>query len=144
MIDKLVRNFIEESAEQLRKNVRKAGKVATGKTVNSIRTFYYSPYYAFIDVPSYFPVLETGRGPGKQPPVSSIEQWVASGVVDIKKSIESDSWGIAKSIAQKGTKLWREGGRKDIFTPVLSEERFKKLNKDIADESLTYILNGFT
>ena len=51
----------------------------------------------------YWRLVGNGRGPGGMPPVQRIQEWVDRAGVTVS------AWAIAKSIAQRGTKAFREG-----------------------------------
>lgn len=70
---------------------------ASGKTVGSLAiegnalTGSSNLYY-----------LEHGRGPGSMPPVESIEGWIKNRGLN-----DYNPWAVAKSIAEKGTRIFR-------------------------------------
>lgn len=52
--------------------------------------------------------LETGRAPGKMPPVHHIEKWVK------KKGIGLNPYLVARSIGERGTRKYRRRGPKQV------------------------------
>ena len=121
--------------QRVRQNIASADQVVSHATINSIKMGGHGPSGGNVVGASYIGVLETGRKPGKFPPlmqlpsgrkVSVLYPWVMkreAGSMD-ESACASAAYLIARSIAQKGTALWRKGGRKDIFTnEVLITER---------------------
>lgn len=135
-IQDVMKSFFVDSENMIRSNMTAAGVNASGKTAESIRTVTLSPFHIILEAPGYVYVLEKGRGPGKRPPKNSIIEWLQTKPVSIEKTLDSAYWAISTVIAQKGTKLFQEGGRKDIITPVLDKERFNALQKTLADMTL--------
>lgn len=93
--------------EELKNNLISLGKNNTGNLINSLT-------YEIIDTDNkltvnilgadYLKVVDKGRAPGKQPPVSKLLPWVRSKNIKIGKTPESSAFAIAKSIADKGIK----------------------------------------
>lgn len=69
----------------------------------------------------YFMVVQTGRKPtpGKKPSremISNITRWTEARGIDLEAVL-----AIATKIQNKGTELWRAGGRTDIVDPAVKE-----------------------
>jgi len=62
-----------------------------------------------LETDDYWRWVGNGRGPGKMPPVDSIAAWVA------RAGIAASPWAIAKSIAKRGTRNFRQG-KTNIFS----------------------------
>lgn len=79
--------------------------------------------------PEHFQFAKYGRGPGKQPPVNKILDFVKKkGIIFENSTQEGTAWAIAKSIAKKGTKGYTPNA------PNAFEEAINKHLKDYADE----------
>ena len=78
-------------------------------------------------------VLEYGRRPGKFPPVEPLERWALQHGMD-----RGMGYVIARNIARRGTKKYRQGGPKQISN---IEERF---NRDIMPSRMNTLLNEYT
>lgn len=107
-------------------NHERAGQVASGKTRNSLSvevTSDTTSATATMYGRKYFAALETGSAPWKKqykhPPrpfVDTIQRWMDD------KGIEGVSaYLVARKIMREGSKLYRDGGRQDIFTPVMED-----------------------
>ena len=82
-------------------------------------------------------VMEHGRGPGRVPYnfSSIIKEWIVRKGISYRhlapkngpaeKGLNSLSFLIARSIMQKGTKLYRDKGYNDIFDTLMNEETDK-------------------
>lgn len=171
MRDKTKAVLLEELsalAERIKANHKSAGQVASGKTLRSIHveaTQKNGTLYGR----AYFGVLETGRRAGRVPLgfTAIILQWMKDKGVKGKpmpyKRKPSALWkpkfnsaqergdytlasAIAHRIARSGTKLYRNGGRSDIFSneiPTTVDNIMQRLSlifeRDITSETLNYI-----
>lgn len=128
--------------EQIKNNVPKV----TGKTAQSLGyevTSTETTATLQITAKKYFRVVETGRRPtpDKKPSramIENISEWLKA----LGKE-ESLAWAIATSINKKGTKLYRDGGRQDVFSNILSERNIDKLARNAQDVLAEYYLNDF-
>lgn len=140
-IQQTLERFGKESVDLIRFNMNNAGQSATGQTALSIESNTPKETKVIVDAPAYIYVLETGRKPGKMPPVSKIESWIEARGVSFEKTVNSSAWAISVTIAKEGTKLFRQGGRRDIITPVVNDEqRYNLLVKEIADISFKLVV----
>lgn len=123
----LVADELEQLKGRIIGNMRSAGEVASGRTIRSLQVISDDDGAALIsaqDMP--FGVLETGRRGGKVPYRFSeiIYDWMqAKGVhgtirgnMTQEKADRSMAFAISRNIAQRGTSLFRRGGRSDIYT----------------------------
>lgn len=128
--------------EQIRSNTPKV----TGKTERSLAyevTQEGSTFTLQITAKKYFRVVETGRKPtpDKKPSKAMIEN-ISEWLTALGKE-QSLAWAIATSINKKGTKLYRDGGREDVFSNVLSNRAIDKLTRDAQDIIAEHYLNDF-
>ena len=123
----LVADELEQLKNRVISNMRSAGEVASGRTIRSLRVIPDNEGAALIsaqDMP--FGVLETGRKGGKVPYRFSqiIYDWMqAKGVhgtirgnMTQEKADLGMAYAISHTIAQRGTSLFRRGGRSDIYS----------------------------
>jgi hypothetical protein len=136
-IQKALEAFGQSTVSMIQSNIAAAGENASGQTSRDIRWSMPSENQVVVSGPPYVWVLETGRRPGGMPPVTpNMTSWILAKGLSIDKSLQSVGFAISKSIAEKGTKLFQEGGRKDVLTPALDTIRIDQLMTEIADISL--------
>lgn len=125
-IEVMLTEVFEQAKRDIIANHERAGQVASGKTRDSLSvevTSDSTSATATMYGRKYFAALETGSAPWKKqykhPPrpfVETIAKWMAD------KGIEGVSaYLVARKIMREGSKLYRDGGRKDIFTPVMED-----------------------
>lgn len=131
---------------QIQANMASTGTNATGKTSRSLR-FEVSAkgdtqFLQVIGGRKYFMTVETGRKatPQYTKPstefVAAIKEWMEA------KGIDGPAYGIARSIHQKGTKLFQQGGRKSIVSNVVNQELVGRISKDILAQFATAYLKS--
>lgn len=125
-IEVMLTEVFEQAKRDIIANHERAGQVASGKTRDSLSVEVVSDTTsatATMYGRKYFAALETGSQPWKKqythPPrpfVDTIQRWMDD------KGIEGVSaYLVARKIMREGSKLYRDGGRKDIFTPVMED-----------------------
>jgi hypothetical protein len=142
-IEVMLQEVFEQAKRDIIANHERAGQVASGKTRDSLSvevTSDTTSATATMYGRKYFAALETGSAPWKKqykhPPrpfVETIAKWMTD------KGIEGVSaYLVARKIMREGSKLYRDEGRQDIFTPVMEdiEERI--------DAELSSILETIT
>lgn len=142
VVERVVAEELEEARRRIIENHVTAGQRATGKTADSITIAVSSSgdvTLGTMDARAYFASLETGTKPWSTPHVrrrrdgstypsapkwfiNVIAEWVAA------KGVDRSPWAIATKIMTEGSKLYRDGGREDIFTPEIMalQERIAK------------------
>lgn len=134
---KLLNDTANSLISEIKDNMAKAGQNATGKTAQSLR-FVIKDTGAVLSLQvlgrEFFAALETGRKatPDKKPSramIDNISEWVKA-----KGKPESATWAIAMSIQKKGTKLFQQGGRTDIYSNVVKDPSFIE---DLSQEILS-------
>jgi len=139
---KIVSDWANGYIEQVKINLQTAGTKATGKTAESLRfevTENGSKLVVEIFGREFFGTVETGRKPtpDKKPSramIENIKEWTKA-----KGIPESAAWGIATNINKYGTKLWQQGGRKDIYSeyiPSFIDQLSEELGLLIIDQTL--------
>lgn len=125
-IEVMLTEVFEQAKRDIIANHERAGQVASGKTRDSLSvevTSDTTSATATMYGRKYFAALETGAKPWakqyKHPPrpfVETIAKWMAD------KGIEGVSaYLVARKIMREGSKLYRDGGRQDVFTPVMED-----------------------
>lgn len=132
--------ILEEELEKARvaiiHNIRESGQWASGRTGTSMRVETTDDTGTLYGRKA-FGTLETGRRGGRVPRLfhSIIYQWMMDKGIHGKplpykisgnhkyspqeRGDRAMAGAIAYSIRKKGTKLYREGGRADVYTPVV-------------------------
>lgn len=143
---------LEDLKRKIIENHKRAGQVASGSTIKSIRIEETEDGAKLVGR-RYFGTLETGRKPGKTPRNFNeiIQNWILDKGIKFKsmpyKRRESNKWhpkytpqlrglmslssAIAHKIMTDGTKLYRSGGRDDIYTKP-TEEAIKDIKQKLA------------
>lgn len=136
-IGKVLTEELSRLAERIKENHRRAGQVASGRTLRSI-TYEVQGNVGTLWGREPFGTLETGRRAGKTPMFFStiIRQWIIDKGIHVQpipyKRKPSKNWqpkyspeerglrsmagAIAYKIRTQGTSLFRQGGRTDIYS----------------------------
>jgi hypothetical protein len=129
MLNDEIRQILLEELTALREriiqNMGRADQIVTGRTRDSLTvTTGEQPTGAFgvLTGRQAFATLETGSRPWSRPPAKVpkffadlIGEWIDAKGLDLNK------WAVAHTIIHKGSKLYRTGGRADIYTPEIAQ-----------------------
>jgi hypothetical protein len=135
-IQDILAKYGETTVDLIRGNMASAGQNATGDTARAIRSENIGTNRVQVSGPAHVWVLETGRGPykGGAPAnprlITRLQRWLDA------KGLDYDVKGVYYMIQKKGTELYRLGGRTDIITPALSQDRVDQVLKEVADAKL--------
>ena len=92
----------------------------------------------------YFTVLETGRKPGKMPPISAIEEWVRNKPIASDINPRSLAFLIARKIGEEGSLLYRQGGKSGVISDFINDQKIKEDLIDLLDEKFREaVINEF-
>lgn len=134
----ILHKYGTDTVSQIRQNLSSTGTDASGKTSQSLRyEVSQEGTKATLKIlgKPYFTVVETGRKatPQYTKPsedfVTSIKEWLSARGKD-----QSHAYAIAKDIHKRGTKLFRDGGRKDIYSNVLNQNLVDKISLDLLNK----------
>lgn len=125
MLDEEIRTILREELEALRsriaENMANAGQIVTGRTRDSMRV-EVRDRLGVLTGRRAFATLETGSRPWSKKPkrvpkffADLIGEWIEAKGLDLNK------WAVAHSIIHKGSKLYRVGGRADVYSPELQK-----------------------
>lgn len=143
MLTESIRKILDtENADfigRIRDNLSRTGTNATMESSQSVHAVISEEGARIINeifAKPFFSVVETGRKPtpDKKPSremIESITKWASV------RGNEDFVWAIAVNINKKGTKLWQQGGRTDIYTDekeAFADKVFTSLTEDIASE----------
>lgn len=126
-LDSVLSDWGNRLAERIKSNLDTTGTTASGRTKDSIEVVAIDGELTIYGR-RFFEGVETGRPAGKIPYrfQDIIRQWMDDkGIADQFGQKEWQKRNAAYLIAQKikdsGTKLYRDGGRDDIYTNVITE-----------------------
>jgi len=133
----ILNGYGASTVEKIRQNLSSTGTNATGKSSQSLRyevTNEGTKATLKVIGKPYFAVVETGRKPTpeKKPSfdfVANIREWLSAKGMETKPA-----YAIALSINKKGTKLFRDGGRSDIFSNVIDQNLTDKISLDLLNK----------
>ena len=137
MLSEEIRQILLEELEDLRlritENMGKADQIVTGKTRDSMQVSVQGNA-GVLTGRQAFATLETGSRPWskkpKRPPkwfADLIGEWIDA------KGLDLNQWAVAHSIIHKGSKLYREGGRADVYSPEL-QKTMDRIGERIIDQ----------
>lgn len=144
MLDADIRQILLEELEDLRRriieNMGKAGQIVTGKTRDSMQVNVQG-LAGVLTGRSAFATLETGSRPWSRPPkrvprffADLIGEWIDAKGLDLNK------WAVAHTIIHKGSKLYRTGGRADIYSPEL-QKTMDRIGQRVIDQYAVLVTN---
>lgn len=127
-LNDIMTQWVEDVVNKIRQNLDSTGTTASGKTKESIEYTVENGELVITGRP-YFRGVEIGRPGGRVPYnfTDIIQQWAKDkGIITQFGSTEAEQRNVSARIAwfirEKGTKLFRNGGREDIYTSVINEE----------------------
>lgn len=136
-LDKVLLEWGNRVADRIRTNLDETGTTASGRTKDSVQVVVGGGELTIYGR-QYFRSVEEGRPAGKIPYrfQDIIRQWMKD------KGVESQfgekewqrrnaSYMIAQKIKNEGSRLYRNGGRSDIYSNVIAEE-LPKLEEQIS------------
>lgn len=115
----IAKEFLELVSKDLDKHTSKKGEVKIeGNSVVLL-------------TPSHIQWAKYGRGPGKQPPIDILLDYVKKGNIKFDGlDSEGTAWAMAASIAKKGTKNWKRGAPNALEESITKS--FESYNKKLA------------
>ncbi len=147
MLDEEIRKILREELEALRQrigeNMESADQIATGKTRDGMRVEVRG-LAGVLTGREAFATLERGSRPWskkfKRVPkffADLIGEWIEAKGLDLNK------WAVAHTIMTKGSKLYRSGGRSDIYSPEL-QRTMDTIGRRVIDQYTVLVTNRLT
>ena len=144
MMSEEIRKILLEELEDLRKriaeNMGRADQIVTGKTRDSMQVSVQGNA-GVLTGRRAFATLETGSRPWSKPPkrvpkffADLIGEWIDAKGLDLNK------WAVAHTIIHKGSKLYREGGRADVYSPEL-QKTIDRIGDRVLDQYAVLVTN---
>ena len=123
MLSQEIRQILLEELEDLRQriieNMGRADQIVSGKTRDSLQV-NVRELSGVLTGRQVFATLETGSRPWSRKPKRTpkwfadiIGEWIDAKGLDLNK------WAVAHTIIHEGSKLYRTGGRADVYSPEI-------------------------
>ena len=145
-VSKILKSALNDARDSIRANLLSTGTNASGRTSESLEVVVEGDV-GILYGRQAFGTVETGRKGGKIPAGfrDIIYQWMQDKGVHAEVTVNrsqrsadmSMAYHIAKKIAREGSKLYRDGGRNDIYSNVLPLT-IERVRKEVTD---IYIIN---
>jgi hypothetical protein len=142
LTSQILDSFAKETIEAIRAKIPNV----TGTMSNSLQYWIDESGLTIYSTEKYFTVLETGRKPGKRPPIDVVEKWIVDkGIIpDGGISTRSLAFLIARKIGEEGTQLFRDGGNSGVISDAINEQIIKeKVIDRISISFRDYVINEF-
>lgn len=148
MSNELVLQCLERIRERITENIRTSGEWASGKTAESMRIEETERGGRLIGRPDFWS-LEEGSEPSPLHKYPANFQQIIYDWMEAKGIAPGDQYehvtaaaAIAWFIRKNGTRLYREGGRQDIYSNVIDEE-VAELKKSLSVEIVETLAFNF-
>lgn len=116
------------------------GQLTSGKTSGMFEVKNVSMMGGQLYGWQYYQTYETGRKPGRMPNYRTLIPWVEKKLGLSGAEARRAAYFITRKIERQGTSLFREGGRRDVFTPPI-DRLFKKLPEELSTFMTDIIMN---
>lgn len=120
-IEEIIREELEALKARITANMQAAGQIVTGKTAGSMAV-ETSEDGGSLTADRHFPVVEVGSKPWRVQYKSApkffaeiIGEWLKN------KGLSLNPYAVATTIMREGSRLYREGGREDIYSNEIEE-----------------------
>jgi hypothetical protein len=145
MLSGLVEAILKNFAEEIIAGIKSRIPNVTGQSAESLGYRIVGTELVIFSSMKYFTVLETGRKPGKRPPINVIEQWINDKpIIPDGISTRSLAFLIARKIGEEGSLLYREGGKSGVISKSINDQVIKeKLTDVLTDKFRDYVINEF-
>lgn len=144
MLSGVVQAILTDFAERTIAGIRSKIPNVTGKMSQSLGYRIDDDGLTIFSSEKYFTVLETGRAPGKRPPISAIEEWVRNKPIASDINPRSLAFLIARKIGEEGSLLYRQGGNSGVISDFINQQKIQEdLISLLTDEFRDYVVNEF-
>lgn len=144
MLSGLTEAVLKDFAEGVIDGIRKSIPTVSGEMANSLAYRIDAKGLTIYSSKKYFTVLETGRKPGKRPPIDVIEQWVKAKPVPSDISPRSLAFLIARKIGEEGSLLYRQGGKSGVISDHINDQVIQDdLIANLGEALRQYAINEF-
>lgn len=147
MLSEEIRKILLEELEDLKRriteNMGRADQIVSGKTRGSMQASVQGNA-GVLTGRQAFAALETGSRPWSRKPKRTpkwfadlIGEWIS------QRGLDLNQWAVAHTIIHKGSKLYRTGGRADIYSPEL-QKTVDRIGDRILDQYAVLVTNRLT
>lgn len=144
MLSGVIQAILTGFAERTIAGIRSKIPNVTGKMSQSLGYRIDDKGLTIFSSEKYFTVLETGRAPGKRPPISAIEEWIKNKPIASDINPRSLAFLIARKIGEEGSLLYRQGGNSGVISDFINETKIQEdLINLLTDEFRSYVINEF-
>ncbi|MBQ9954650.1 MAG: hypothetical protein IJO87_04375 [Eggerthellaceae bacterium] len=147
MLSEEIRQILLEELEDLKRriteNMGRADQIVSGKTRDSMQASVQGNA-GVLTGRQAFATLETGSRPWSRKPKRT-PKWFADLIgewID-QRGLDLNQWAVAHTIIHKGSKLYRSGGRADIYSPEL-QKSVDRIGDRILDQYAVLVTNRLT
>jgi len=147
-VDTIVKNFAESVIAGIQNNIRTKNVTqygamnTTGQMADSLGYKWDGSSLVIYSTEQYFTVLETGRKPGKQPPLDPILKWIQAKNIATDIKDRSLAYLISRKIGKEGSLIYRQGGKSGVISDFINDQYIKEnLNDRFFLETVDTIFN---
>lgn len=147
MLSEEIRQILLEELEDLKRriteNMGRADQIVSGKTRDSMQASVQGNA-GVLTGRQAFATLETGSRPWSRKPKRT-PKWFADLIgewID-QRGLDLNQWAVAHTIIHKGSKLYRSGGRADVYSPEL-QKTVDRIGDRILDQYAVLVTNRLT
>lgn len=133
----ILKNFFDNLKEEIISNHIRAGQKATGKTIQSFQ-IEIEEASARLTARGDIGSLEKGTAKGTKVGLGALVEWIEAKGIQTK-NVNSLAFLIQRKIMREGSRLFRDGGRKDIITSAITDEKVGVIEKQFADKYLNLV-----
>lgn len=133
----ILKEFFEGLKEEIISNHIAAGQKATGKTIDSFQ-IEIEEASARLTARGNIDSLEKGTPKGVKVSRQSLVEWIEAKGIQTK-NVNSLAFLIQRKIMREGSRLFRDGGRKDIITSAITDDRVGVVEQQFADKYLNLV-----
>ncbi len=109
-LQKVIIKEVEKFNESIVKALDSKSISNTREAAKSLYVDYGSTFVRSIGI-FYLEFLDTGRGPGKMPPIAPLINWAKTKFSVDDEEAEQIAWGVAKKIKKVGTAIYRNNSK---------------------------------
>ncbi|WP_129714659.1 hypothetical protein [Pedobacter sp. SYP-B3415] len=132
----LIREFFERLADNIRNESIAQGRVATGRTIDSIQTLITTSIGAQLRADANIIRTEYGTSPKEAQEqsysslVDALIEWMAA------KGLRLNPYALAHSLRKRGSRLYQQGGQSGVLSNFIREDNINDFSEKLATKYL--------